>query len=129
MTRPWAALTARHSAVLAMLAVGACFTLVALAAAVATLHDTLEEQAPGLRTELHPPLSAPASRLGDRCSTCGVIERIVLTEDLNGVPLSYEFTVRMHDGSIRHGSDTGPGQWQVGDGIQLLGGGRTWSKP
>lgn len=128
MIRLKAALTARHSAPLAVLAVGTSFAIVALALALVTHRERAREEAAVLRVQLHPPLAAPAAPVRQRCTNCGVIENIVVTEGGDGAALSYEFAIRMQDGSLRHSSDTGPGSWQVGDGVQLLGGGRTWSE-
>lgn len=71
------------------------------------------------------PMAQPAARL--RCETCGRIESITRIEASTGVPASYVFAVRLPDGSLRHSSDPLPGRWQVGDRMQLLGGGTTWS--
>jgi hypothetical protein len=128
MNRLKAALTTRHSTPLAVLAVGASFLLVALAFALATSHKAAGDEAAVLRVQFHPALVAPESPLRQRCTTCGVIENILVTEGSDGATLSYQFEIRMQDGSLRHSSDTRPGNWQVGEGIQLLGGGRTWSE-
>jgi hypothetical protein len=39
------------------------------------------------------------------------------------------FSVRLPDGSLRHSPDALRGRWQVGDGMQLIGGERTWNLP
>ena len=128
MNRPWSALTARHSTVLAVLTVGAAFAMVALGLALATLLNTPDEPPPVLRMQLHPPLVAPMAPQRPRCPTCGTVESIRMTEAGAGAAVSYVFAVRMNDGSLRHSSDSTAGRWQVGDGIQLLGGDRTWSQ-
>lgn len=129
MIRLKAALTARHSAPLAIAAVGTSFAIVALALALTTTRRAAEEDAGGPRAQFHPDLVAPVAPVRQRCATCGVIETIVAREGADGTTRSYEFAIRMQDGSLRHSSDTSLGRWQVGDGIQLLGGGRTWSEP
>lgn len=128
MIRLRAALTARHSTLLAVLAVGASFAIVALAFALLTLNDAREREPSVPRVQLHPALVVPEAAVRPRCTTCGVVEGILVTQGKNGAASSYEFAIRMHDGSLRHSSDSHPGRWQVGDGIQLLGGGRTWSE-
>ena len=52
-----------------------------------------------------------------------------LKKQKDGSAAFYEFNVRLPDGSLRQSRDPQAGTWQVGDGIQLLGGGRTWSEP
>jgi hypothetical protein len=128
MIRLKAALTARHSTPLAVLAVGTSFAMVALALALATARGAAEDEAGVERVQFHPELVTHGAAVRQRCTTCGVIEDIVVSEGGDGVTRSYEFAIRMQDGSLRHSSDTSPGRWQVGDGIQLLGGGRTWSE-
>lgn len=125
MKARWAALTARHSTVLAVLTVAVSFG--AAATALGLWPDVVsavpESMDPGVRA--HPEL-AP-TRL--RCDTCGVIEGIRFSEAEGDVPGSYEFSVRLPDGSLRRSSDPRPGRWQVGEQMQLLGGDRTWSAP
>jgi len=61
-----------------------------------------------------------------RCETCGVVEAIRhVVSPTPGGAVSYEFAVRMPDGSLRRSSDTLPGRWQVGDHMQLIGGERS----
>ena len=38
------------------------------------------------------------------------------------MPESYEFTVRLRDGSIRVSSDASRAKWRAGDNIMLIGG-------
>lgn len=112
----------RHSLALAVLAVGGafCFAAGGLALWPKALSAASEIEAAVPQV----PALAPV-RL--RCETCGVVESIRHSEATDGVAASYEFAVRLPDGSLRHSSDPRPGQWQVGDRMQLLGGGRTWS--
>jgi hypothetical protein len=47
------------------------------------------------------------------------IRRIAAAGD---TPESYEFTVRLRDGSIRLSSDASRAKWRAGDNIMLIGG-------
>lgn len=112
-----------RSVLVAVLAVGGLFAAMAAAVALWPVQGDAQAAAPvpqGL-TET----SQPLERL--RCETCGVIEAIRKIDEKDGVPGSYEFAVRLPDGSLRHSSDPSPGRWQVGDHMQLIGGDRTWS--
>ena len=125
----WAGLTARHSTPLAVGAVVGAFGAVLAAfalwpdAAPAILSRPRLISPSG--TQLHPQLSPPRAR----CETCGVIESIRMIEAKDGAAVSYEFAVRLPDGTLRYSRDPQAGRWQVGDSMQLLGGERTWSLP
>lgn len=71
----------------------------------------------------------PMAQAGERsrCETCGRIESITRVEASASEPAAFVFAVRLPDGSLRLSSDPLPGRWQVGDRMQLLGGGITWS--
>lgn len=125
MTNPWAALTAKHSSVLAIVAVVATFA--AAAAGVALLRDPpppTVEQEDAAQILLHPRI-APARV---RCETCGIVETILMVEATRALPRAYVLAIRMPDGSLRHSSEPRQGHWKVGDQIQLLGGERTWNQ-
>lgn len=64
-------------------------------------------------------LALPVER--SRCGGCGFVQSIRHMETSPGVA-SYEFTVRMNDGSLRTSHDTSVGTWIVGDRIILVGG-------
>jgi hypothetical protein len=76
------------------------------------------------RPQVAPPL--PLIDLPDaprvRCTTCGVVESIHPLAPVEGMPASYEFNVRLYDGSLRTSTSVGQGSWLVGDRIFLLGG-------
>jgi hypothetical protein len=107
-----------------MLLVGGTFALVAGALALWTYANAPVDEAPEMT-----PIARALAPVRLRCETCGVIESIVRTEATGGVAASYEFAVRLPDGSLRHSSDPLRGRWQVGEGMQLIGGDRTWSAP
>lgn len=114
-----AAATVTGSALL----VGATFAVVAAGLALWTY-----ETAPGADAQLEAGRASQVpSRL--RCETCGVIESIGRTDATASVAASYQFAVRLPDGSLRQSSDPLRGRWQVGEGMQLIGGDRTWSRP
>jgi hypothetical protein len=110
----WSALAARDSLAAALLVVGATFCV---AAAGLALWPEPEPAAEEVDMQFRAP-----SRLRLRCDTCGVIESIRHTAATGGVLASYEFSVRLRDGTLRHSSDPQAGQWQVGDRMQLISG-------
>lgn len=63
---------------------------------------------------------APRARV--RCATCGVVEAIRRIEHGGGVPASFEFTVRLRDGSTRTSTTDSAANWRSGDPIMLIGG-------
>jgi hypothetical protein len=67
---------------------------------------------------------APAARIRARCEFCGVVETIRLLEPVGNLPATYEFTVRLRDGSSRVSTVAGDTAtaWTVGDAIMLIGG-------
>jgi hypothetical protein len=117
----WSTTGAAHSSWLALLAVGGTFGCFAAAEALWP-HDSVAalNGAPLMATAA--PVAFAPARL--RCDSCGVIEAIRRMEAAGGLPAAWVFSVRMRDGSLRHTSDPLPGRWQVGDSMQLIGGGR-----
>ena len=107
-----------RSLLLSLAAVGAAFSVMAVGAA---LWSTEVEAA----IVANPPAAMEQAPLRLRCETCGVVEAITRIESATGA--SYDFAVRLPDGSLRHSTDALRGNWQVGDRMQLLGGGRNWS--
>jgi hypothetical protein len=65
---------------------------------------------------------AANARTRTRCEACGVVQAIRRIEPAGALPASYEFTVRLRDGSIRLSSNTSQGKWRMGDAIMLIGG-------
>ena len=104
----------RQSLLAAVLLVGAAFCVAAAGLAVWPEPEPAAE-------EVDMQFRAP-SRLRLRCDTCGVIESIRHTAATGAVLASYEFSVRLRDGTLRHSSDPLAGQWQVGDRMQLISG-------
>jgi hypothetical protein len=107
------------------------FTFVAAAlvfcsVATASVPDTWlrsSEQAP-VESAVVPPAAeeAVAPRARVRCATCGVVEAIRRIEHGGGVPASFEFTVRLRDGSTRTSNAASAAGWRSGDRIMLIGG-------
>jgi len=64
--------------------------------------------------------AAPRARA--RCATCGVVEAIRRIEHGGGVPATFEFTVRLRDGSTRTSNTASAAGWRSGDRIMLIGG-------
>jgi hypothetical protein len=126
LSRPWAMIAATPPVLAAALAVAALYGVVATGLALWPQDEpqALEAAGPGAGLQL-----ATEAPLRLRCETCGVVAGIRRIEAAEDGTVSYEFAVRMADGSLRHSSDALPGRWQVGDHMQLIGGGRTWSAP
>ena len=57
-----------------------------------------------------------------RCEGCGVVQAIQHIDALGDTPESYEFTVRLHDGSTRVSTEASQAKWRAGDNIILIGG-------
>lgn len=66
--------------------------------------------------------AAERSRARRRCGGCGWVRDIRRVEATDTTPVSFEFTVRLYDGSVRTSSSPDAGRWRVGDRITLLGG-------
>ena len=62
------------------------------------------------------------ARLRGTCDSCGVVQAIRRVEHGGILPASFEFTVRMRDGSMRTSSDASAANWRVGERIMLIGG-------
>ncbi|MBK6007386.1 hypothetical protein JJB11_14890 [Ramlibacter ginsenosidimutans] len=68
------------------------------------------------------PLAEAADLPRSHCERCGVVMGIRALDLVAGAPASYEFTVRLHDGSLRTSTTAGKASWRVGDNILLVGG-------
>ena len=64
----------------------------------------------------------PAPRARSRCTTCGVVEAIRRIDHGGSTPASFEFTVRLRDGSTRTSTTASASNWRSGDRIMLIGG-------
>jgi hypothetical protein len=65
---------------------------------------------------------AANARARTRCEACGIVQAIRRIEPAGALPASYEFTVRLRDGSIRLSSNQTQAKWRTGDAIMLIGG-------
>jgi hypothetical protein len=65
---------------------------------------------------------AAQARVRTRCDACGIVEAIRRIDPVGALPATYEFTVRLRDGSTRLSSDASPSKWRAGDAIMLIGG-------
>lgn len=78
---------------------------------------------PQARGEPAEPIDGDARGRGDaRCTTCGIVESVRRVDAGAGATPSYEFTVRMRDGSTRVSRTDGAANWRSGDRIMLIGG-------
>jgi len=57
-----------------------------------------------------------------RCDICGVVQAIHRIEAGSDAPASFEFTVRLRDGTIRTSRTASAAKWRSGDQIMLIGG-------
>ena len=71
------------------------------------------------------PPQAPAVVRASLASGWGVVEAIRRVEHGGVVPASFEFTVRMRDGTRRTSSSASASRWRTGDRIMLIGGVQT----
>ena len=95
---------------------------VAVAGITALLMMPAPEAAAGIHTLAVPLLAAnPASGRDRTCASCGIVQRIRRIDPATGLA-SYEFTVRMRDGSTRDSTGATRGQWLEGDRVMLIGG-------
>lgn len=69
------------------------------------------------------PAEAPPEPPRSRCPGCGVVEAIRPLSTVAGASGTFEFTVRLRDGSLRISIAQGQGSWRVGDRVILMGGG------
>jgi hypothetical protein len=70
-------------------------------------------------------LDVPAgeARAGPSCPECGMIVSVREIEERNeGSPPSYEFVVRMADGSSRVIEDADPGRWRTSERLKIIDG-------
>jgi hypothetical protein len=74
-----------------------------------------------LREEAREATARSAGRSGPAPVT-GVVEAIRRIDHGGLTPASFEFTVRMRDGSARISTTTSAGNWRSGDRILLIGG-------
>ena len=72
-----------------------------------------------------PVTDAAKAQARRRCDTCGVVESIRRVEPVGDAPGSYEFTVRLRDGSARTSHDANASRWRTGDRVMLIGGNAT----
>ena len=106
-------------AVTALLAAAAlCALFVAVKPA---LGSAVEMEGPANSLAVAAQGDAPA-RTKFRCDSCGVVESMSHTLATGDQPASYEFTVRLRDGSSRVSSVASAGKWNIGDHIMLIGG-------
>ena len=96
--------------------------LCALLAGMATALDPASWfAAPEPVAVLLPAAAAPEAGRS-RCQDCGVVESIRALPPVAGLPATYEFTVRLRDGSLRTSTTDHKGSWRVGNQVLLVGG-------
>jgi hypothetical protein len=69
------------------------------------------------------------SRKRTRCEECGVVQSVRRIDAVDGLAPTYEITIRLRNGSIRTNTNATPGNWQPGDRIMLIKGGRAAKAP
>jgi hypothetical protein len=93
--------------------------------ATASVPDALRrdaQQPPAEAAAMPAAAETVAPRERARCATCGVVEAIRRIEHGGSTPASFEFTVRLRDGSTRTSSTASAANWRTGDRIMLIGG-------
>ncbi len=103
-------------------AVALVFCSVATASAPDTWLRGTQESQVGLPVMQPAAEGSVAPRARTRCTTCGVVEAIRRVEQGGGMPASFEFTVRLRDGSTRTSTVDSAANWRSGDRIMLIGG-------
>ena len=120
------AIRSLHPAVFTLVVAVAVFNTVAMAnVPVARWLDSSPELAQQEPAEALLPDAgggAVKARARTRCEACGIVEAIRRIEPAGALPASYEFTVRLRDGSIRLSTSTSQAKWRTGDAIMLIGG-------
>lgn len=99
--------------------------LVFCSVATASVPDALRrdaQQPPAEAVAMPAAAETVAPRARVRCTTCGVVEAIRRIEHGGSTPASFEFTVRLRDGSTRTSSTASAANWRSGDQIMLIGG-------
>ena len=71
------------------------------------------------------PVPVPAVERVALPAVWGVVEAVRRVEHGGSVPASFEFTVRMRDGTVRTSSSASASKWRSGDRIMLIGGAAT----
>ena len=71
------------------------------------------------------PLQAPVAARVALPTAWGVVEAIRRIEHGGSVPASFEFTVRLRDGTTRTSHSASASSWRSGDRIMLIGGAAT----
>jgi hypothetical protein len=117
------AIRSLHPAALPFFAAIVVFSTVAMAnVPVARWMDSSPEHA---QVPTPVPVAAEGTvkaRARTRCEACGVVEAIRRIDAVGALPATYEFTVRLRDGSTRLSSDASQSNWRAGDAIMLIGG-------
>jgi hypothetical protein len=66
--------------------------------------------------------SDPAAHDGMRCSSCGTVESVRFMPGVDGLPDSFQFRIRLRDGTAHDSTEAQAGNWKAGDRVLLLGG-------
>lgn len=122
-----AALRALPPAALPFFAAAVVFSTVAMASAPVSwlyhspMNAVAVQELPDEAQSAEPAAGASKVRGKGRCNTCGVVATIRRIEPVGGLLATYEFTVRLRDGSTRVSSAASQSKWRVGDSIMLIG--------
>ncbi len=122
-----AALRALPPAALPFFAAAVVFSTVAMASAPVSwlYHSSIDAVAVQELPDQAPMVASAAGtskvRGRGRCDTCGVVATIRRIEPIGDLLATYEFTVRLRDGSTRVSSAASQSKWRVGDSIMLIG--------
>jgi hypothetical protein len=104
-----------------LVAAALVFCSVATASAPdALLRDAQQPPAEAVAMPAGAETVSPRARV--RCTTCGVVLAIRRIEPGGSTPASFEFTVRLRDGTTRTSTSSSAANWRSGDRIMLIGG-------
>lgn len=94
-----------------------------LRAPIETLAPTAEAQPPA-ETAMLALVAGPdaSARTRTSCGTCGMVEHVRRIDNGEGVPATFEISIRMRDGSTRASTHASADSWRSGDRIMLIGG-------
>jgi hypothetical protein len=94
-----------------------------LRAPIEALATTAAAQPPAAAAVLASAAGAEAvGRSRTSCTICGVVDHVRRIENGDGLPATFEISIRMRDGSTRASILASADSWRSGDRIMLIGG-------
>lgn len=86
--------------------------------------DTSAAAQPPAETAMLALVAGPgaSARTRTSCSTCGMVDHVRRIDNGEGVPATFEISIRMRDGSTRSSTHASADSWRSGDRIVFIGG-------